>query len=73
MSDFQETYLPQVKDGLAEVFGADLAESLVAAAMAREISGVNRQMLLNDGLETITPEQRAKAMDLLDGLKAMLP
>ncbi|WP_420549748.1 hypothetical protein [Curvivirga sp.] len=66
MAGFEETCLPQVKDGLTEVFGADLAESLVSAALGTGDTAVNRQLLINDGLNSITPEQRAKALELLD-------
>ena len=66
MASFEETCLPQVKDGLAEVFGADLAESLVTAALGGGDDAVNRQLLINDGLNSITPEQREKALELLD-------
>lgn len=66
MAGFEETCLPQVKNGLAEVFGSDLAESLVTAALGSGDDAVNRQLLINDGLNSITSEQRAKALELLD-------
>jgi len=66
MGNFEHTCIPQVKDGLSEVFGSDLAESLVTAAMSNDQSAMSKQILISDGLSLITDEQREKALELLD-------
>ena len=72
MGHFEQTCLPQVKEGLAEVFGPDLAESLVNAALSKGENSINQQLLMNDGLNLISEEQREQALELLDILAITL-
>ena len=63
---FEESCLPQVLEGLKDVFGEDLAETIIKAASEKDMSAVNRQLLINDGLTKISPSQRAEALAFLD-------
>ncbi len=66
MEHFERANLPQVKEGLSEIFGTDLAESLVNAARSKDFTNFDHQMLMNDGLNLISVEQKNKALELLD-------
>ena len=63
---FEESCLPQVLEGLKDVLGEDLAETIIKAASEKDMSAVNRQLLINDGLAEISPAQRAEALAFLD-------
>ena len=60
--------LEKLTDDLAEIFGRELAESLVRAGASNGEFDLDQQLLINDGIEAMTPEQRKHALALIDTL-----
>ena len=53
---------------LATILGPDLATSLVGAARTEGAWGLDLHLAINDGLERLDPERRARALALVDRL-----
>ena len=68
-ADLTSQYLPDLKKGLSEIVGADLAESLVNAALAGGELNLDMQLAINDGLDEMSEEQRAEVLGLLKNLR----
>ncbi len=64
--------LRDLESKLTEIIGADLAESLVKAGRHGDEMTLDLQLAINDGLETLTEEQRRAALQVLDGFKQSL-
>ncbi len=64
--------LKDLEDRLSEILGDDLAESLIKAALRPGEITLDLQLAMNDGLETLTREQRLSTLSALDTLKAAL-
>ncbi|MBP5857632.1 hypothetical protein KAJ83_11480 [Marivibrio halodurans] len=70
MSDRCTDTLPVLEGKLAVILGEDLAVSLIRAARHRGEWGLDMQLAINDGLESLPPERRARALVLIDQLLA---
>ncbi len=68
-ADLTSQYLPDLKKGLSEIVGTDLAESLVNAALAGGELNLDMQLAINDGLEEMSEEQRSEVLGLLKNLR----
>lgn len=70
MSDRCTDRIPVLEGKLAAILGEDLAVSLIRAALHRGAWGLDMQLAINDGLESLPPETRARALGLIDQLLA---
>ena len=64
--------LNDLESQLSDIIGADLAESLVKAALNSGELTLDLQLAMNDGLEMLTNAQRKDALRVLDTFKASL-
>jgi len=53
---------------LASILGADLADSLIRAAMRQGTWDLDMQLAINDGLKDLDGERRQRALGLIDEL-----
>lgn len=60
--------LPLLEGKLAAILGEDLAISVIRAAERRGAWSLDMQLAINDGLEGLPPETRARAVSLIDAL-----
>ena len=71
MTDLPDA-LNDLESQLSDIIGADLAESLVKAALNSGELTLDLQLAMNDGLEMLTNAQRKDALRVLDTFKASL-
>lgn len=64
--------LNDLESQLSDIVGADLAESLVKAAVRSGELTLDLQLAMNDGLEALTTDQRRSALSVLDSFKSAL-
>lgn len=64
----QNDRLLKVQDGLSQILGRELAESLIRAGRKRGQYDLDMQLAINDGLDSVPEEKRQDALALLDAL-----
>jgi len=64
--------LKDLESQLSGIVGDDLAESLIKAALRPGEVTLDLQLAMNDGLETLTREQRRSTLSVLDAFKKAL-
>lgn len=72
MTEPAEDILDELIARLGRTLGPDLADTLVHAARSRGDLTLDMQLAINDGLDSLTPDQRAEVLSILDDLRRRL-
>lgn len=72
MPDVKNDMVDELNARLGKTLGPDLADTLIRAARSRGDLTLDMQLAINDGLDSLTPDQRRDVLSILDDLRRRL-